>query len=371
MTLDAAHIGWPLEEKMMPNPPEPSDPRGPRGPLPLPEDAGGPALDRLLELAGPRPAAPPGVEAEVRRVLHPAWQEKVATYARRRRIRQFRRLAAAAVVVLSAGLVIQQQLAPKAPTAEHVATLEGTIATVRVARGATPAPVTPGERLMAGSEITTEHDSRATLRLVGGASVRLDAGSALRLESARSLVLSRGAIYVDTGPDATGNLLEVLTPFGVAQDIGTQFEVRLLPQALRVQVREGEVEVSHGSDRHSAGAGTALTVHRDGTVDRQSVAAYAATWSWVQQTSPTFELEGQPLGEFLDWVHRETGLQAVFPDPRLGQEAPGDIAHGSIAGLEPLQALEVVLLGFGLRYEIKGGAILIERADLPTTGKQP
>jgi len=314
------------------------------------EDA---AMERLLQLAGPRPAAPKHVLAEVKRVTHPAWQEKVQRHARDRRHRVQWFLACAAGVLAALGLIWWQvdSRAPNGAPPVVVATIEFL--------GSDPSA---GSDLRVGSVVETGADSRARLRLTAGASLRLDVSSSLRLDSATAMTLQRGAIYLDTDNDKSKQVtLEVRTPFGVARDIGTQFEVRLLDDAMRVLVREGEVSVGIEGFSHPAPAGSSLTLHRDGSIEREPLATHAEPWQWVLATSPSFDLEGRTLSEFLDWVVRETGLQLSFPDRMLESEAGQIRVHGSIEGLSPDQAPEVVLPSSGLAYRIEDGVMFVER----------
>ncbi len=315
------------------------------------EDA---AMKHLLQLAGPRPAVPKHVLAEVKRVTHPAWQEKVQRHAWGRRRRGQWTLALAAGVLAALGLIWWQAdfrvLIPP-PSPVIVATIE--------LLGSDPST---GSDLTVGSVVETGADSRARLRLNAGASLRLDVGSSLRLDSATAMTLQRGAVYLDTDSMASSDVsLKVKTPFGVAQDIGTQFEVRLLEEAMRVLVREGEVAVDVDGTSHAAPAGSSLTLHRDGSVKRAPLATHAEPWQWVLATSPGFDLEGRTLSEFLDWVVRETGLQLSFPDRTLESEAEQIRVHGSIDGLSPDQAPKVVLPSSGLAFRIEDGLMVVER----------
>ncbi len=338
----------------------------------------GEALSRLLHFAGPRPSAPAKVVAEVKRATYPSWRSKVRAVARSRRRRRVWMLAAAAMLLVSAGLMIWRlpsglSLAPG--LAVRVATVEvasGAVAIDGTRAGASETMV--GMVVAAGGEIETGPGGLATLRLAGGSSVRLDAGTALRLESANALELRRGAVYLDTGPaaalprrGASGTpALRVTTPYGVARDVGTQFEVRLLEDALKIQVREGEVEVDLGGASHAATAGIALRVGVDGRVAREEISAHGPAWRWILASSPPFELEGRTLGEFLEWVARETGWRPRFADANLEREVMGTVVHGSITGVRPDQAPDLVLPSSGLQYRLEDGTMVIEQAGAST-----
>ncbi len=329
---------------------EPTD--SDRGEAPEPESE---TLGRLLTLAGPRQAAPVSVVAEVKRATYPAWQAKVRAVRTRRRRRTWMLAAAASLVIAGALWRLAPRTLPDAEPPVRVATVEVTAGAVT----AGAASVTIGARLDAGSTLETDPRSHATLRLAGGASARLDAGSVLKLEAADALELERGAVYLDTGRGPGGASLAVSTRYGVARDVGTQFEVRLLEDALKIQVREGSVEIDVGEATHEAVAGSALTVAGGGAVTRETVPAHGPSWGWVLGTSPPFELEGRTLGEFLDWVTRETGWRTRFADPALESEVTGTAAHGSIAGVRPDLAPDVVLPSYGLRYRLEDGILVI------------
>lgn len=307
-----------------------------------------PAVERLLQAAGPPPAVPADFYAEVHRAAHVAWQAKVAE---RRTLVQRRRgvylLAASVVLALGAVLVVRY-----APTAEPVAAVEAWF-------GVPATGLEVGKSVTRGAKVTTGGASRVALRLQGGASLRLDCGTSLVFVSPSVLELERGAVYLDTGGGAA---VEVRTSYGVATDVGTQFEVRLGEERLELRVREGEVRLALAGDTLlSARAGVALTVHGDGMVERGSVPASGDGWRWVLQAAPSFELEGKTVAEALDWIVRETGWELRFSDPELRREAETIIVHGSLAGVPPQQAPEIVLLGSGLAYRLEEGNLFIER----------
>ncbi len=338
------------------------DPKDPRD-----DDRAGKATEpevetmrRLLHHAGPRQEAPAHVVAEIKQATYPAWQSKVRAVAQARRRRRLLILAAAALLAIAAALWrLTPQMFPPGEPPVRVATIE-TMAGDVTAGGV--GDLVPGTELDSGSTIETGASSHLTLRLTSGTSARLDEQTVLQLTSANILELERGAVYLDTGHGPDSPSLTVSTRYGVARDIGTQFEVRLLAEALRIQVREGEVDVELGAASYSVDAGDTLTVDADGTVHRDDVSAHDPSWAWILQTSPPFELEGRTLGEFLDWVTRETGWQTRFADPALEREITGTLAHGSIAGFRPDQALDLVLPGYGLRYALKDGILVIEQA---------
>ncbi len=335
------------------------------------EDSGStddPAL-RWLQLAGPRPDAPRRALAEIKRTAYPAWQEKVAAVAKSRRQRRGRILALAASVLLSvSGILLWRQgldRLPEKTEGPRVATVEIAHLADYSTSGQSKSVLTADMTLSPGSTVETGADGWARLSLSTGSSVRLGADTTLRINSTADLALLHGAVYMDTGPAVTGTTVAIETPFGIARDIGTQFEVRLLSEGLRVQVREGEVEVDLGDTTHSAPAGTLLTIDKNGIVEHEDIPHHGTAWSWILDTSPVFELEGRNLGEFLDWVARETGWQLSFSDPQLEREVRNTIGHGSLGNLRPDQALSAVLTTSGFDYRLIDGTVVIGRSPAP------
>jgi ferric-dicitrate binding protein FerR (iron transport regulator) len=269
-------------------------------------------------------------------------------------------LAAAASLVLAI-LWYRDGSTPPAPSA-NVATLEATRGPVYTGSVASPArPSKPGDPLPAHVVVTTGRAGRAALRLGNGAELRLDVDTEVRLESPERVTLDRGAVFVDTGA-AGGNerSVEIRTALGLARDVGTRFEVRLLPDAVRIRVRDGQVELRRQDGSHTADRGQELTAPAGGPVVRAAVETAGRAWDWVALAAAPFALEGKQLAAFLDWVSREGGWQVQFTSDALAQSASSIVIHGSIEGLTPEQALATILPTCGLTHRFAGGVLFIE-----------
>jgi ferric-dicitrate binding protein FerR (iron transport regulator) len=146
------------------------------------------------------------------------------------------------------------------------------------------------------------------------------------------------------------------------RDIGTRFEVRRSPDDLRVRVRDGAISVDRNPTEPAvaARAGEEIALDSAGRIARQTIATDDPSWSWALAAAPPFTLEGAHLDEFLRWIERESGwrieaeaeLAATFADIEL---------HGSIEGLSPNEAIEIVLPGSGLRYKVSAATLRISR----------
>ncbi len=318
-------------------------------------------VERLVRLAGRRPAVPAEHAAAVKTAARAEWQRTVRA---RRQRRLFTRgggaLLAAALVVLAVKTDFWHRIAPR-PVA--------TLATLEAATG----PVTAagrelrlGDGVVAGTLLETgaggASPARAALRLAGGASVRLDADTRLGLASDSVLELHRGAVYVDSG--ALAQRLEIGTPFGVARNVGTRFDVRLESgdDPLRLRVRGGTVILDRDGEQHTATGGVELAVLADGTVEERQVPAYGPSWDWVLAVLPPFEVRDRPLREFLEWAVHEGGWTLRFADQAAAGRMSETVGAGSITGFSVEEALTLVLPGFALSYRLEDGVLVVESA---------
>lgn len=329
-------------------------------------DAGDDAdLAALLRAAGPRLTPPAEVAAEVRAAVAAEWRATVS--ARRPTVRLTPWLAAASVAALAVGSWL---LAPQWTGATT------TLATVARTTGPVEYRHGPEEEwrslpietaLRRGDEVRTSTTGRVALRREDGLEVRLDAATALTLAALGTVRLDTGRVYVDAGRPATrASNFEVTTGFGNVRHLGTQYSVAVANVALAVAVREGSVVVEGDATPVTARAGERLTVQRDGSVARSTVAPHAEEWRWAQSVAPDFAIDGRSLDEFLAWAARETGRLLVYTSPAVAREAEQTVLKGAVAGLSPEHAVAAVLKTTpALEHRFAGGQLRIDRAASP------
>jgi ferric-dicitrate binding protein FerR (iron transport regulator) len=227
-----------------------------------------------------------------------------------------------------------------------VETLDGTVTGLRRA-GA----VHTGQWIETGQ-------ARAALRIGRDRSVRIDADSRLRMLSSSIIELASGAVYIDTAREDTS--FEIRTPLGTARDLGTQFEVRLAGESLRLRVRTGVVELRDRTRSISGRAGTEITLTPTGTVTRP-IAPDSPEWAWIARVLPPLQMEGVPLAAFLAQVAREQGWAIAYADAALAREAEDIVLHGSASSLAPHEAAEVAITTSGLRYRVERATLVVFR----------
>jgi ferric-dicitrate binding protein FerR (iron transport regulator) len=331
-------------------------------------------IDLVLKSAGPRERPPPEIERKVRGQLRGEWLAMVSDKRRDRRRQTYFALAAG-VLAAAIGVWIASPR-PDAP-ADPFATMTLAAGEVRVDSGWFSAwrDVAPGQSLAVGQVLKTGPSGRGALALPGGVSARLDHDTKLHFTGAGEVTLERGALYVDAGPAASAaSRLDVITPSGSVRHVGTQYEVRLLADAVRLRVREGRVEwhARTGGFEQSA-SGEELLIAGDGTVERLPMPAYGEDWDWAAATAPGIEIEGLPLSRFLSWAGRELGREISYATPETAADVTGIVVHGSIAGLTPGQALDAVLATTRMRAVTVDGRIIVgsDRPAPRPTGETP
>ncbi len=268
---------------------------------------------KLVRMAGRRPQMDPERMARVREAVHDEWQRGVT---RKRRWR-YGVATAAALAATVAGVLL---LRPEVEVRPHV---------ILLARA-----------LQTGGDFASHDWNGATLRLDTNTRV-IVAGDVATLE--------RGAIYYSSSEGSTKRV-RISTPLGDVRDVGTQFEVRLEPDTLRVRVREGLVDL-RGT---TAGGGTQLTATAT-TVTRQPIAIHGDTWSWVERAAPPIALEGQTLGNVIGRIAREKGLRV-----RWHTTARDTVLHGNVP-LTIDEALDAATAAAGVSYRVESDELVVTR----------
>jgi ferric-dicitrate binding protein FerR (iron transport regulator) len=292
------------------------------------------AIGALVRLAGRRAPVPEDAAARVRAAVRDEWMQ---TLGRRRRTRW---IGSAAAVAAAAVIVVVTRMTNSAPPVAP---------RVVVAGGQTNGAV-----IYANDVYEVANGNTASLAW-GNATLRLDSGTRIRIASPSELTLERGAVYVDSN----GAGVLVRTPMGNVRDIGTQFEVRLTSDRMRVRVREGRIDLQRGAATHTAGPGVELDADTRGGVTPHSIARTGAEWEWVLRAAPPIHLDGRTLSEVVASVTRDEGLKPVWFD-ETAQNAATMRLHGDVP-LTPDEALDTALVASGLTSRIDGDRLIIKR----------
>lgn len=341
-------------------------------------------LRSLLEDAGPRPSPPEHHLERIREAAHESWRQRLAaegasgetTAGRGIWGRRWLALPALSSAALAASLLAVAAISLwwlyggedgvlKAP---RIASVERVLGVARVlpATG-TDGELALGDGVTVGSWIETSPEGQLALRTKEGASVRIDADTRARFAADNSIELDRGALYVDADPLAVAASLELHTRFGIAREIGTQFEVRLVEgmnePAMRIRVREGQVELEAGTRVRVAEAGDELLVDAAGRIEAATVELVGESWDWALDSAPTFEIHGRRVDEYLYWLARETHWKIVIEGFDANEVEPMGGTYNP--SLRPDQSFVDVLPSVGLEGELFGDVLTVRRGSSP------
>jgi len=271
-------------------------------------------------------------------------------------------IAASAVLAIGAAVLGVRYLEPTTPIqVAQITRIDGHLLVRLESQAAREIAVAQG--VSTGETIQTDDRSRAAMQFGDGVSLRLDHDTIVKVASANELVLTAGALYVDSqaqNPQA----LTVRTDAGTVRHVGTQYQVRTHADEMEVSVREGRVEIANAAGTSSGVAGERIRVTPRGEIVRSTIPAHDPSWRWAAHTAPLFDINERTFASFAEWVARETGRKVVYASNDAQRTANQVTLRGSIAGLDPDTALSAVLSTTQLRrYETKDELIGIALAS--------
>jgi ferric-dicitrate binding protein FerR (iron transport regulator) len=210
----------------------------------------------------------------------------------------------------------------------------------------------------AGDVLRTGADGRLALELADRLSLRLNVDTELVFADAANVELTAGTIYVDSGEGGADTALEVVTPFGSVEHLGTQYEVRFDDASLRVRVREGAIAFTGAGAGQTGTAGEQLDFDADGLTARSAIAPDDEAWAWATGLASLPESDAHSVVETLAWIARESGLTLEFEPAGSAQRLARESLVG-LSGLNPEETLSVIERTTDLNLEIGNGILLV------------
>ncbi len=307
-------------------------------------------LAAMLKLAGPSPDIDRGIEARVYANVKQEWRRDKRQSTS---VRWALPLALAASVLAGVGLYSSGVDAPSVSAVGAVSVVHG---------GSDNRAYSLGDTVFTNDVLDTRDHEGMSLELTRDVSLRIDANTLLRVDAANEFTLLAGRIYVDTGDRIYAEQhVTVHTVAGTATDVGTQFSVSFANADMSIAVREGKVDIREGGNTHSAKRGERVTVRPGKGAQTEEILTHGSEWTWAAALAPTFDIKSASLLEFLKWVSRETGMELNIESEAIRIEARRARLYGSIDGLSPMEALDVVLPTTQFKYSVDGNNINILR----------
>jgi len=315
-------------------------------------------IGTLIRLAKQESKIPTERAERVRAAAREKWVQETG---RRRRSRVFWSVAAAAAAVAGIAFVIRSIPAPEvadpASVAAHVEHLEGSVQTAALGsdRWST---LWDGHAIPSATALRT-FAGRVSLRLDSGHGARIDRDSEVRFLDSGGLELAAGRIYVDSGRDSRDSPIDLYTPYGIVEEIGTQYEAWLNEGLLRLRLREGSVTLHHPDGDLSVNAGQELLVSATQEPAIASVEPYGPHWDWVSEIGTIPDFRGRTADEFLRWLAREKGWELEFADVTVEEAARLIVLEGDLTPYSPDEALQIVATTSRLHRTTEAGVLRV------------
>lgn len=205
---------------------------------------------------------------------------------------------------------------------------------------------------------------QALVDLKGGGNLRMASGSEFEVLAKDDVRLESGEMYVDIPPGTRASSAFIArTEAGEFHHVGTQFALAVMQGETRLRVREGSVRWLAADGESTVKAGTEVVFSKGAKAAERPVGTSGKEWDWTAKTTPDFEIDNRPLGDFLEWVARESGRKLVLADDETREQAARVRMHGSVHGLTPMQALSAVMATTELRYDLPDGQIRVSFAS--------
>ena len=312
-------------------------------------------LEELLRHATPRPTPSPADEAAVRDAVQREWRAVAGARRRRRHITQF---ALAASVLLVAFTAFNTFRAPGVAPVQ-VGTIAQSFGPVYVlGEGSELRETTDVANVLAGQTLVTGQDAGLAIAWASGGSLRVDADTRLSFLGPERVQIDNGRVYFDSAYEAAASASLVMeTAHGEIRHVGTQYMVQVDQRSLVVSVREGQADIDGRHHRQVARTGQQVTLSGTAQPMVLSIARTGGDWGWIDRTSPTADVQGKSLHEFVVWACRELGLDYVY-EGGAEERARDHELRGSIE-LRPSEAMPLRIETFGLRWRIDEGVIYI------------
>ncbi len=296
-------------------------------------------IEQLLARVGNVPKPPEDMRQRVKAQVEATWQETLQERKDRRKYRRKYPFAAAAAITLAIAI---GWVHTEAPVSEPViARLDSAPTSILLSDDGTEWSAIESPTIVEGAYVQAMET--VSLSLTNTLNVRLKPQTVVQLTSLDELRLISGEVYLDSYDKPDEDRFSVITGFGIAEDIGTQFSVATNIDGWHIQVREGEVLVKDDSTTLRLKEKERVEINALNDVDQQTLPGHHESWRWVEDSRPPYDIEGATVDMYLSWVARETGQELKYSSDETMQSAKATRLHGSISGLTARKSVAAVL----------------------------
>jgi len=327
------------------------------------------SVEEILGNARPRPVPSMDDAAVVREQVHAEWQKLTKRRQTKKRLLSF----AIAASVLVAAFATFSVLRINGVTETYVASIDRNVGSVYVLGENSELLASNNlTSIVAGQILITNEDSGVGLEWGTGGSLRIDENSRVEFVARDAIFLHSGRVYFDSniatsvsGQQETAAKLTIDTEHGEVSHVGTQYMTAIDRNSLTVSVREGEVEIRSGAIISSANGGEQLHLQRGNRPNNTSIQTYGDYWQWTERVTPSPNLNGRSIDDFLSWVGHETGQIVRYETAEAERYAVGQSFVGTV-NERPSDALRIWMMSVDLDWDADDGAIVVRKSGPET-----
>ncbi len=313
-------------------------------------------IEELLRAAGPRPPLPD----EMKNRLEASFRTELLA-SRRKLVR--RNMYLGAGLVASLVLTVMTYLNWQQPVSlEVIAKVQRSSGQTYWQQGRETGPLRSGNLVHTDDILRTAEGWLAISPPGSDIEIRLDRMTEVRAARENSIELISGSVYVDVHSAAIHQPFTIYAQ-GISIDhIGTQFMVSMNEQNVSVAVREGEVVIESKEQRIRGRATTdeaaLVELDSDHHLVTSKIKKHGDRWEWASTFAPEIDTDGMSIGEFLNWIARETGTRILYTSAEARAGANERIV-GTIPTGDVLQALDTAMSLTRFNAVIEDGVIIV------------
>lgn len=319
-------------------------------------------IEKLLKIAGHRTQPDEDMKNDVYKNVHKAWADQNKTPLYKNRFF----LAAASMLLFSSYFIFESTQSNKlSPTVLEISSSITISGQAEISLNNMDwKKLDVKEKIKPGSYLKTQSNNRLLVKLTNNNVFRLDENSLIHMVDLENFELQQGQIYIESDESSIANPLLVKTPFASINHIGTHYNIKVTDNSVNVSVRNGKVLLQNSLNskvQKTISKGFEGTLSKNGKYQQKPVTAYSSTWQWTQNIIKPFILQDQSIAQYLSWISKETGYPITWDSPKDKGDADKIKLSGSIAGLKPMESLDVILPTTSFVYQILDSEIYISR----------
>jgi hypothetical protein len=314
-------------------------------------------IDEIISTFGKRETPDAQMMQKAQDNVFAYWQKSVKKQKTQRNRLTLMRMAASFALVVGVLFITKVYFMPNA---EPIATIGHSIYAqndVQVSDdGINWQSLSLGSTLKSQQWVKTPSDGLMSFTLEDGSQIRLNSATLLHITNSSEFELIEGELYHDADTN-NASKLTINTNLGTIEHIGTRYAVEIHQANLTVKVRNGLVKLSSDALSTTLKKGAILALNTQGKIQKSSLTAYDAQWSWTVNAIKKVDISDKSLAEFVNWYAHENGLTVNWNKQKY--KAGDVVLSGDFMRLNNEQLLKTVFLSTKFDFRINQGILTL------------